>query len=392
MLKFIKNIKFSALLLLLCAYNLVSCDMLDKKESGAIEVSVSMSPVNYGAGQQWVVVKCSGAWTLSLDSDDDQVDWASLNVTSGVGDRQNLRITYKANETGHSRDLRIILENGTKSVSCDFIQYSKSESVVSKPSSNSSANPTKQSWMELPAMNNSALGYYAHKFTMNGKVYRNYSFGWSQEDRVALWVAYPLCKTYTNGSIGRTNAWSLDPLLGNNSAAPFGGYAGSYARGHQLPSADRQCCYEANAQTFYGTNMTPQLNEHNEGIWAALEGKVRSIANGSDTTYVVTGVVVSPSSKKEKDSYGNSVTVPDAYYKALLYYNTHSTLGQWNAIGFYLEHKNYSGGVTKEYAMSIDKLEDKIGLDLFVNLPAKVGEKQAAAIEAADPTNVALWW
>jgi endonuclease G len=138
--------------------------------------------------------------------------------------------------------------------------------------------------------------------------------------------------------------------------------------------------------------MTPQLNEHNEGIWAALESKVRTIANGSDTTYVVTGVVVSPASRKTRDSYGNDMTIPDAYYKALLYYNSHSTLGQWNAVGFYIEHKEYSGGVKKEYSMSIDELEEKTGLDFFVNLPAKVGAFQADAIEAADPTNVSLWW
>ena len=247
-------------------------------------------------------------------------------------------------------------------------------------------------WLELPAMDNPDLGYYTHSFKMNGNTYRNYSFGWSQKDRVALWVAYPLCKLYTNGSAGRTNAWALDPLLGNDSAAPFGGYAGDYARGHQLPSADRQCCYDANAQTFYGTNMTPQLNEHNERIWADLESKVRGYANTSDTTYVVTGVMVSSSSKKERDSYGQSVTIPDAYFKAVLKYSKSSTLGAWNAAAFYLEHRAYSGSVSKEHSMSIDELEEMTGIDFFVNLPAKIGEEQAAKLEAADPANSSVWW
>ena len=242
-------------------------------------------------------------------------------------------------------------------------------------------------------MDDPALGYYSHSFKMDdGKTYRNYSFGWSQKDRVALWVAYPLCKFYTNGSAGRTNAWALDPLLGEDSAAPFGGYAGSYARGHQIPSADRQCCYDANAQTFYGTNMTPQLNAHNEGIWADLEGKVRGWADTSDTTYVVTGVTVSASSKKEEDSYGNSVTIPDAYFKAILKYSKSSTLGTWNAAAFYLEHRAYSGSITKSHSMSIDELEEITGIDFFVNLPAKVGEEQAAKLEAADPASSSAWW
>ena len=159
-----------------------------------------------------------------------------------------------------------------------------------------------------------------------------------------------------------------------------------------MPSADRQCCYEANAQTFYGTNMTPQLNEHNEGIWAALEGRVRTWSDSADTLYVVTGVVVSPSSRIEKDSYGNNVTVPDAYFKAVLKYSKSSTLGTWNAAAFYLEHRAYSGGIQKSHSMSIDKLEEKTGIDFFANLPAKVGEATAANIEKQDPATSNVWW
>jgi endonuclease G len=252
---------------------------------------------------------------------------------------------------------------------------------------------TKVSWMELPAMNDSSLEYYSHSFSMNGKTYRNYSFGWSQNDLVALWVAYPLCSTYTNKTVSRSDAWAYDPLLGNKkSSAPFGGYGGNYARGHQIASADRLCCYEANAQTFYGTNMTPQLNAHNEGIWSELEAKVRNKAGGSDTTYVVTGVMVSASSMKERDSNGNSVTIPDSYFKAILRYSKSSTLGTWNAAAFYLEHKSYSESLGKKHSMSIDELEKITGIDFFANLPAKIGESQAAAIEAADPSQSAIWW
>ena len=42
--------------------------------------------------------------------------------------------------------------------------------------------------------------------------------------------------------------------------------------------------------------------------------------------------------------------------------------------------------------MSIDELEDKTGLDFFVNLPTKVGEDTAAKLEAQDPVNSSVWW
>ncbi len=392
-----KKITVILLLAVLCAA-MVSCDPSGlKKPAGDFSVSLQKPKVSSDAGTQFLDVKCSGDWTLALVADGtEEVDWASLSVYSGTGDKANVRFTYKTNSTEAERSLKIYLDNGSKSVFCTFTQhageYRPDDDPDDDPVQTGDVDLTKTGWLELPAMDNPNLGYYTHSFKMNGKSYRNYSFGWSQKDRVALWVAYPLCKLYTNGSVGRTEAWALDPLLGEDSAAPFGGYAGSYARGHQLPSADRQCCYDANAQTFYGTNMTPQLNAHNEGIWSSLENKVRNIANGSDTTYVVTGVIVSASSKKERDSYGNSVTIPDAYFKAVLKYSKSSTLGAWNAAAFYLEHRAYSGSVSKEHSMSIDELEEMTGIDFFVNLPAKVGEAAAAKLEAADPADVALWW
>ena len=394
--------KVAAALMAVCGLMLTSCDRPQGQDRDALALSIKNPTVGSGKGQQFVNVKCEGDWALMLVDDSEEVDWARLNVTSGTGNKSNVVLSYDANATDQTRDLVIYLDNGSRSVQCRFQQLGADKHPEDDPDKDddngSSGGGTADidlaatGWLELPALDNPDLGYYTHSFQMSGKTYRNYSFGWSQKDRVALWVAYPLCKLYTNGSAGRTNAWALDPLLGEDSAAPFGGYAGDYARGHQLPSADRQCCYEANAQTFYGTNMTPQLNAHNEKIWADLEGRVRGWANTSDTTYVVTGVMVSPSSKKEKDSYGKSVTVPDAYFKAILKYSKSSTLGQWNAAAFYLEHRAYSGGVSKEHSMSVDELEEMTGIDFFVNLPAKIGADQAAKLEAADPAGSSVWW
>ena len=395
--------KVATALIAVCGLMLTSCVKPNGNVDDVFEVSLKSTSVGSGEGEQFVSVKCSGKWTLALVSDEGEVDWAELSVYSGVGNKNNVKLTYQVNAGETDRTLKVVLDNGLSCKECSMTQLAAGKHPEEDPeddpgTGSGSSSPSgaealaATGWLELPSMDNPNLGYYSHSFKMNGNTYRNYTFGWSQKDRVALWVAYPLCKLYTNGNIGRTEAWALDPLLGNDSAAPFGGYAGSYARGHQVASADRQCCYEANAQTYYGTNMTPQLNAHNEKIWADLEGKVRGYANTSDTTYVVTGVMVSATSKKEKDSYGQSVTIPDAYFKAVLKYSKSSTMGTWNAAAFYLEHRAYTGSVSKEHSMSIDELEKITGFDFFVNLPAKIGADQAAKIEAADPANSSVWW
>ena len=406
--KFISIYSAAVALMAICGLVLTSCDA--PVSGSVLEVSIKNPSVGSGKGEQFVNVKCAGNWTLALVADEGSVNWARLNVTEGSGNKSNVKFAYDVNDTEKTRSLSIVLDNGSKWVACSFEQLpaggrpdddddddNKDPGTGSNPD-DGSGNDGKPSladtgWLELPSMDNQDLGYYSHSFEMNGKRYRNYTFGWSQKDRVALWVAYPLCKLYTNGSAGRTEEWAMDPLLGDDSAAPFGGYAGDYDRGHQVASADRQCCYEANAQTYYGTNMTPQLPALNQKIWAKLEDKVRGYANTSDTTYVVTGCMVSASSKIEKDSYKNDVTVPDSYFKAVLKYSKSSTLGTWNAVAFYFEHRAYSeSSPGKQHAMSIDQLEEITGLDFFVNLPAKIGEEKAAKIEAADPTTSDVWW
>lgn len=375
----------------ICSLIVSSCEK--PSEEYLPEISIKHSSVDSGKGQQFVSVKCGGRWTLDLVSDEGDVDWAELSVTEGSGNKSNVILTYQANESESSRQLKIILDNGSKWVECPMTQLAAGVSPDPDPDPVPDVNPVKTAWLELPAMDNEDLTYVTHNFKMNGNTYRNYTLGWSQDHYVALWVAYPLCSMYTNKTVDRTDAWAYDPVLGKAySSAPFGGYGGSYARGHQLPSADRLCSYDANAQTFYGSNMTPQLNAHNEGIWQELETKVRTIANKSDTTYVVTGCIVAGSKTTTTDSDGNRMTVPAAYFKALLRYTKASTLGQWNAAAFYLEHRSYSESIGKQHSMSIDELEKITGMDFFVNLPAKVGADQAAKIEAADPTASSVWW
>lgn len=418
--------KVAVVVMAICALLVTSCD--SSEPAVLVEVSAQFSEVPAQKGSMFVNVKCAGEWTLRLEKAGAVVDWAELSKTAGSGNSSTVQLKYDENTSQQHRTLTIIATSASQWGSCTVTQLGSGSkpgtgggqnsadenqdagdggqddggddsddgqddgSGSQSPGGSAGVDLKKVSWLELPKMDDPELGYYTHSFQMGGKTYRNYSFGWSQKNRVAIWVAYPLCSLYTNGNVGRTEAWALDPLLGEDSAAPFGGYAGDYARGHQLPSADRQCCYEANAQTFYGTNMTPQLNAHNSGIWSELENKVRVIANKSDTTYVVTGVIVSASSRKEKDSYGNSVTIPDAYFKVLLRYLHSSTSTPWSAAAFYLEHRSYSESIGKQHSMSVDELEEMTGLDFFANLPAMVGEDMAARLEAQNPVNSSVWW
>ena len=331
------------------------------------------------------ISKDGGAWTqLVIDPNDYPSSWTFMSagewdLSAYIGSKVKFGFKYSSTAkkagTWEVRNVAVVSGKSTKAPLEDV-------------------DPTKTQWMELPATDNSNYNYFSHRFKMDDKVYRNYSFAWSQKDLVSVWVAYPLNKTYSQKNVDRQDTWAYDPHLGKElCSAPFSYYAGDYARGHQLPSADRLCCKEANSQTFYGTNIAPQLNEHNEGIWSTLENYVRNtISAAADTTYVVTGCLVEGAQEFSEDSDGKTITIPVAFYKAILRYQKGGD-PEWAAAGFYTDHKDYGSAKNdlKAISMSIDELEEKTGFDFFVNLEGKVGKDKAASIESTAPSTVSVF-
>ena len=340
-------------------------------------------------------VTASGAWTLSLEFGQDDEPWAELSTTSGTGDKSNVILKYAENAAESDRTLRITVKASSRTQTCTLVQKAGGGDEPEPPVVDPSDVP---GWMELPVVQGS-LEYHNNFFSMNGKRYRNYSYGWDKKALVAHWVAYPLCPLYL-GSQKRTDEWAYDPNVPQSQQPVlfrgFGG--GGYDRGHQLPSADRTCCREANEQTFYFTNMTPQRGANfNQKIWASFETRVRDWSRNADTLYVVTGCVVKGSTLTARDNDGKSVTVPVGYFKALLWYSKSSTVTAQNAgyraAAFYLEHKDYSQtGIDKSMSMSVDELEEMVGMDFFPNLKTKAGAAIADRVEAADPKNDTFWW
>ena len=308
--------------------------------------------------------------------------------TATSGRKDGIILSYEENTSSDPRSLRVILTASGQDIAVTFTQGGSTSSEGGP-----SANP---GWIELPALTeNEDCRFYWHDMTLqNGGKSRNYSFMWDKENLVAHWVAYPLNKGLI-GSGSRTDDWGYDPKVPRDEQPTlFSGYDRGYDRGHQLPSADR-LNRAANKATFYFTNMTPQIGiGFNQSIWANFEGTVRNWAEASDTLYVVTGCLLEGSRGKAYDNDGKAVTIPGAYFKALLRYSRSSTMsiGPYSAAGFYFEHKSYGQGtITDEIRMSIDELEAITGMDFFVNLADKVGAAKAEEIEAQDPDDVGFW-
>lgn len=367
-----------------------------KKES-AVDTTATLSAgtsyVSVDGGSVFLTVNAKGQWTLSIEP---QVSWATVSPSSGSGDRGDVRLRFDANPDAVKRSVKLVLLSGGTAVnSLTVTQYGTEDSPTTGKYGYDVA---PMDWLELPAtvagdgrellVHDKSGGPYASKSSSG---VRNWSCYWDYDDHLSLWVAYPLSKALI-GSGSRTNQWGYDKLLPASiqPALISNSYGGGWTRGHQIPSADR-LTYAANVSTFVPTNMTPQDYDFNCGIWADLEGKVRSYANQADTLYVVTGCLFDKSTKLTGKDSGFYIKVPTHYFKALLYKgsSTYATSG-YMAAGFYLEHSSsISGNSPLDYLMPIDELEKKTGIDFFPNLSAKVGDSVAAKIEAETPSK---WW
>ena len=281
-------------------------------------------------------------------------------------------------------------------------------------------------WLETPAFRQQdssllARTHYVASVTDSCALERNYSLLYDPVTYTSYWVAYPLCKAHL--AAGREDRWAYDPSLPDSlQTSVLKNYmlerfatrhykSNYYARGHQIPNADRNASPAMQAQTYYSTNLTPQLqNGFNGLIWAKLEKGIRDCAQHyADTLYVVTGasfalqagcrvgedtpraVMLDSGQVSRADSLsyvvnrndGKRIPIPRWYWKAVLKVHR-DTLGlpvQASSVAFFLPHEDLKGHQYKEYVIPVDSLESLTGFDFF---PALSDSLEVACEARAD--------
>lgn len=226
----------------------------------------------------------------------------------------------------------------------------------------------------------------------------NYSVEWDCDKKAQRWSCYEMDASNSVVNWKRSSwektAWEGDPFQ-EDTAIPeayrttLADYRGSgYDRGHICPSADRQNSKDANEQTFYLSNMQPQVNGFNAGVWANMENQLRNTWNTStyrDILYVCKGGTIDNASQIAGYAK-NDLIVPKYFFAAILAVKN----GQYKAIGLWFEHKKNNDNVLSNYVVSIDELEKLTGIDFFCNLPDSIEDKVESATKAEMLSNWGL--
>jgi len=188
-----------------------------------------------------------------------------------------------------------------------------------------------------------------------------YSLAYSEENEQAYWVYYVLTPEFINGTQPRTDDFRADPSVSTGSAT-LDDYKGSgYDRGHLCPAGDMTLDKTSMSESFFLSNMSPQVPSFNRGIWSTMEGQVRKWALKYSKLYVITG----PIFKGDQGTIGeDEVTVPGYYYKVLFD-------GKDKMIGFILPNAKGTSTIDS-YAVSVDNIESLTGIDFFPELDDKI--------------------
>jgi len=199
--------------------------------------------------------------------------------------------------------------------------------------------------------------------------HKYYTLSYSENDEQAEWVAYVLTRQRLQMDWqDRPDLFESDPLVRTGSAT-LSDYRGSgYDRGHLAPAADMAFNTTAITESFYLSNISPQVRDFNHGVWKELEELSRDWAIKFNKLYVVTGPLLKDGGKGEIGA--NSVTVPTAYYKILL------DLSETNpkAIAFIVPNEVSYDPLFK-YAVTIDEVEKQTGINFFPKLMSRELER-----------------
>ena len=198
-----------------------------------------------------------------------------------------------------------------------------------------------------------------------------YQLSYNEQHEQANWVMHMILPDIINGNHPRSNDFREDPLVKSGSAQEidyfiktmktdssfkYDGFG--YDRGHLAPSADFKWSKKALSESYFYSNMAPQIGDFNRLKWAELENWLREYVTNNETSIIViTAPVLNPELKKLNRST-NALSIPDYFVKVAL------DLTNKRGIGFVLPHQKIERPL-ESFSVSIDSIEQLIGYDLF---------------------------
>ena len=218
--------------------------------------------------------------------------------------------------------------------------------------------------------------------------FEHYSLCYRESYEQAEWSAYCLTEEELVKNAKRSDDFRSDPEIVTGSATPADYKKSGYDRGHLSPAADFAFDQNAMSETFYMSNMSPQKGGLNRGLWKDLESKVREWAEIFGRVYVVSGPILEKPAEEYQSIGENKVSVPEFYYKVILaplYADENDKASPEDAqnimmMAFIFPNEKCEGTLD-DYAVTVDEVESRTGLDFFAPLPDSIENEMEGKVK-----------
>ena len=202
-----------------------------------------------------------------------------------------------------------------------------------------------------------------------------FTLSYNETHEQANWVMHMILTDVTTGNGSRTNDFRVDSLITSGSATEqdyfvktlkadsvtyrYEGFG--YDRGHLAPSADFRWSRTALSESYFYSNMSPQVGDFNRLKWAELENWMRSYVEEKGVNlYIITAPLLTDSLPKIERSV-NGLSIPQYYLKVAL------DMENKRGIAFMMPNEEIKLPV-EAFSISIDSAEVLLGYDIFSGL------------------------
>jgi len=188
---------------------------------------------------------------------------------------------------------------------------------------------------------------------------QNYAINYRTDTKTAEYVVEHPTKEAVTGSFKRKDDFRPDPTIPAQFQSQLADYAGQpYDRGHLVPAGDSTQTALIMSESFFLSNMVPQVPNNNRGIWKQLETAVRNLVAEGKDLYVISGTIYNPGFLTIG---ANHVGVPTHLWKVIVD-------KQGRGIAFLFPNAAIPVADLPKHAVSIAEIEKYTGINFMPQL------------------------
>lgn len=218
-------------------------------------------------------------------------------------------------------------------------------------------NCKQHTWNGAPVLNKEGNNQYLCRMA--------YAVNYNYVTKVPFYVVEHITVDHLTKVAPRKDDFREDPEVPAQYRQTLADYTGQgFDRGHVAPAADMTYNAQAMSESFFLTNMMPQVPGNNRGIWKYLEENVRYWAQVKGDVYVITGALFEGQPKMM-----NKVTIPSHVYKIVI------DPKSGKQIAYVFPNEKLDPKLIDNYAVSVASIEQRSGINFSPALVNGAAEK-----------------